>query len=169
MNKVYYIGPLVALGIFVGVYSSHRSEMTAREEAKAAEIAAAKQAKLEKEQEERRAAMAEAIAAAERRKIEKAEKEAREQAEREARQLALDARDKAFREQEKSAKQIERLKKEIEDEKAAIEKIAVELRALESEKTFLTEFVTKAQTNVEALQALIAKLEAPASAAGAAK
>jgi len=162
MNKVYFIAPLAALCVFIGVYSVHRGELEEREAAKAAAVAAANQAKLEKEQTERRAAMAEAIKAAEQRKIEKAAKEAREQADREARQLALDARDKAFREQEKSARQIERLKKEVDAEQAALAKLAAERAAAESEKTFLIDFVSKAQTNVQALQSLIAKLNTPA-------
>jgi chromosome segregation ATPase len=164
MNKVYFIAPLAALLVFIGVYSVHRGELKTREAEKAAATLAMQKAKLETEQAERRAAMAEAIKAAEQRKIEKAAKEAREQAQKEARQLAVDARDKAYREQEKSARQIERLEKEIEVEQAALAKLAAEHRTTESEKAFLQEFVVKAQTNVQALQTLLAKLNAPAPA-----
>lgn len=168
MNKVYFIAPLAALCVFIGVYSVHRGELKEREASKAAAVAAANKAKLEKEQAERQAAMAEAIKAAEQRKIEKAAKEAREQADKEARQLALDARDKAFREQERSARQIERLKKDIDAEQAALAKIAAERSAAESEKTFLLDFVAKAQTNVQALQTLLNKINTPAPAPAAA-
>ena len=78
--------------------------------------------------------------------------------------VAVDARDKAYREQEKLARQIERLKKDIEAEQAAITKIAAERRATDSEQAFLRDFVAKAQANVQALQALLIKLDAPASA-----
>jgi hypothetical protein len=164
MNKVYFIAPLVALLAFIGVYTAHRGELKEREAEKAAASLAAQKAKLDIEQAQRRAAMAEAIKAAEQRKIEKAAKEAREQAEKEARQLALDAREKAYRDQEKSARLIERLKKDLEAEQAALAKIVTEQRAAESEKAFLQEFVVKAQTNVQALQTLIAKLDTSAPA-----
>jgi hypothetical protein len=164
MNKVYFIAPLAALLVFIGVYSVHRGELKEREAQKEAATLAAQKAKLETEQAERKTAMAEAIKAAEQRKIEKAAKEAREQAEKESRQLSVDARDKAYREQEKGARQIERLKKEIETEQAALAKLVAEQRAAESEKAFLQEFVGKAQANVQALQALIVKLNTPAPA-----
>ncbi len=169
MTKVYFIGPLAALLVFIGVYSVHRGELKEREAAKASAAAVAQKAKLETEQAERQAAMADAIKAAEQRKLEKAAKEARDQADKEARQLALDARDKAYREQEKSARQIERLKKDIEAEQAVLAKLAAERSAAESEKTFLQDFVTKAQSNVQALQTLLTKLNTPAPAPAAAK
>ena len=164
MNKVYFIGPIAALCLFIGVYSVHRGDFEEREAAKVAAVAAAKDARLEAERAAQKAAMAEAIQAAERRNVEKAAKEAAEKAEREVRQVAVDARDKAYREQEKLARQIERLKKDIEAEQAAITKIAAERRATDSEQAFLRDFVAKAQANVQALQALLIKLDAPASA-----
>lgn len=164
MSKVYFIGPAAALCVFIGVYSVHRGDLKEREAAKAAAVVAAQKTRLEVEQAERKAAMAEAIKAAELRKIEKAAKEAKEKSDREARQLALDARDKAYREQEKTAKQITRLKHEIEDEQAALAKLAAERKSAESEALFLRDYVAKAQGNVRALETLLAKLNAPAPA-----
>jgi hypothetical protein len=167
MSKAYVIGPAAALCVFIGVYSFHRGELREREAAKAAAAAAEQQARLEAEQEARRVAMAEAIKAAEQRKLEREAKEARENAERAARQLALEARDKAFREQEKTARQIERLKKELEAEQTLLDRLAEERRAAEAEKAFLVEFVAKAQTNVQALRGLLTRLEGPRPAATA--
>jgi hypothetical protein len=164
MNKVYFIGPLLALVVFIGVYSVHQGGLKERDAKKAAAAQAAVQAKLEAEQEARKAAMADAIKAAEQRKAEKAAREAREASEREARQLAVDARDKAFREQERTARQIERVKKEIEAEQAVIAKLSAERALAVSEKQFLHDFVAKAQGNVQALQALLSKLNAPTPA-----
>lgn len=164
MKKVYFLGPLLALLVFTGFYLSHRGGMLEREAAKQAAAEAALQAKNEAEHEARKVAMAEAIAAAEQRKKEKDAREAKEAAEKEARQLAIDARDKAYREQEKLARQIERVKKDIEAEELALAKLAAERKEAEAEKAFLQDFVTKAQTNVQALQALLTKLNAPASA-----
>lgn len=168
MKKIYFIAPLLALIVFICVYSVHQSGFKKREADKAAAAASALQAKLAAEQEARKAAMAEAIAAAELRKAEKAAKEAKDLADKEARQLAIDARDKAYREQEKTAKQLERLKKEIEAEQAAIAKLATQRAEAESEKRFLQDFVTKAQANVQALQTLLTKLNTPAPAPTAA-
>jgi chromosome segregation ATPase len=166
MNKFYYLGPFVALLVFIGIYSVHRGGMQEREAQKAAAAEAALKARLEAEQEGRRAAMAEAVKAAEQRKAERAAREAREAAQREERQVALDAREKAFREQERLARQIERVKKDLEAEEAALVKLAAERQAAESERAFLAEFVTKAQGNVRALEGLLTQLQAqPASAA----
>ena len=169
MNKVYFLAPLLALLVFSGIYASHRSGFKEREAARIAKVEADLKARNEKEQAERKAAMAGAIKAAEQRKAEKLAREAKEKAEKEARQLAIDARDKAYREQEKSGRQIERVKKEIEAEQAALAELAAARKEAEAEKAFLEDFVTKAQTNVQALQALLTKLNTPAPAVPAAR
>ena len=162
MNKTYFIAPLLALAVFSGVYISHRSGLKEREAAKVAAAEAALQAKNEADLAARKVAMADAIAAAELRKKEKEAKAAKDAADKEARQVAIDARDKAFRDQEKAAKQIDRLKKDIEAEQATIAKLAAARKEAEAEKAFLVDFVAKAQTNVQALQALLTKLNTPA-------
>lgn len=169
MKKVYFLAPLLALLAFVGVYLSHRGDLKEREAAKAAAAETALKAKTEKELEARKAAMADAIAQAELRKKEKDARAAKEKAEREERAVAIDARDKAYREQEKIARQIEKLKKEIEAEQAEIAKLAADRGRAEAEKAFLVDFVAKAQANVQALQALLTKLNTPAAPAPAAK
>jgi ABC-type Na+ efflux pump permease subunit len=160
MNKFYLFGPLVALIIFIGVYTVHRGGMKEREAQKITAAEAALKTRLETEQESRRVAMADAIKAAEQRRADRAAREAREAAQREERQAAIDARDRAFRDQDRLAKQIERLKRDIETEEAALAKIAAESQAAEAEKAFLAEFVTKAQANVQALQILLTRLNA---------
>lgn len=169
MKKIYFIAPLFALIVFICVYSIHQSGFKKRESEKAEKAAAALQAKNTAEQEARKAAMADAIAAAEKRKVEKAAKDARDLAEKEARQIAIDARDKAYRDQEKTAKQLERLAKDIETEQAAIAKLTAQRALAESEKRFLQDFVTKAQANVQSLQALLTKLNTPPPAPAVAK
>ena len=169
MNKTYFIAPLLALIVFSGFFLSHRSGLKEREAAKAAQVEAALKAKNEADLAARKAAMADAIAANELRKKEKEAKAAKDAADKEARQLAIDARDKAFRDQEKSARQIERLQKEIEAEQAALAKLAAARKEAEAEKAFLVDFVAKAQANVQALQALLTRLNTPAPATAAAK
>lgn len=169
MNKAYLIAPVALLIVFIGFYASHRSGYEQREVEKAAAAAAELKAKNEAEFETRKASMAAAIAAGEQRKKEREEKAAREAVEKEARQLAIDARDRAYREQDRSAKQIERIKKDIEVEEAALAKLAAAHKEAAAEKAFLTDFVAKAQTNMQALQTLIAKLNTPPAPAPAAK
>jgi flagellar biosynthesis GTPase FlhF len=164
MNKTYFIAPFVALLIFSGFYVTHKSGLEGREKAKAVAAEAALKAKNDAELEARKVAMADAIKAAEERKKEKEAKALKEAADKEARQAAIDARDKAFRDQEKSAKQIERLKKDLEVEQAALAKLAAERKEAEAEKAFLVDFVAKAQANVQALQAMLTKLNAPPAA-----
>lgn len=165
MKKSYLYVPLVLLLAFVGIYVSHRSGHREREVAKAQAAAAELAAKNEAELAARKTAMADAIAAAEQRKVEREAKAAREAAEKEERQLAIDARDRAFRDQERATKQIERLKKELETERAALAKLETAHTAAAAEKAFLAEFVTKSRANVQALQSLINRLNQPAPAA----
>jgi predicted phage gp36 major capsid-like protein len=111
--------------------------------------------------------MADAIRAQELRKAERDAKTARELAEKQARQLAIDARDKAFHEQEKLNRQIERLKLDLAKEKAELAKLAETRKAAEAEKTFLQDYVRKAQANTQALQTLLTKLNTPPPAPAA--
>ena len=173
MNKIYFFCPLLALLLFSGFYLSHRRGTDARELAKSQAAEAALLAKNAAELNARKAAMTEAIATAAQRKIEKEAKAARETAQKAARQDALEAREKAFRDKEKSAIKIERIQKEIAAEQTAIEQLATARKAAEGELAFLQKFVTKAQANLQALQAVLAKsaasVPAPASAAATPK
>ena len=165
MNKAYLLAPLLLLLVFTGFYAAHRSDFKQREVARSAKNEAALKAKNEADLAARKAAMADAIQAIEQRKKEKDAGDALDKAQREIRQLALDARDKAYREQEKSAKQIERLKADIETAQAALAKLAAARKEDDAEAAFLNEFIVKSQANVQALQTLLAKLNAPAAPA----
>lgn len=167
MKKVYFIAPLAALALFMAVYFQHRSGQIARDKAKAEQVLAAREAKLKAEQDARKAAMADAIRAQELRKAEREAKAAREAAEKAARTLAIDARDKAFHEQEKLGRQIERIKLDLAKEKAELAKLAETRKAAEAEKTFLQDYVRKAQANTQSLQTLLTKLNTPPPAPAA--
>jgi hypothetical protein len=163
MNKVYFFAPLLALLAFTAVYVSHRGGARDRDAAKLAAHEAATRAKIEAEQVARRAAMSEAIAAAERRKEERAAKEARDLAQREARQAAVDAREKAFRDHERISRQIDRIRKEIGDQEAELAKLAEARAAAVAEKRFLEQFSERAEANLAALQSLFNPGGSPAS------
>jgi len=169
MKKVYFIAPLIALALFLAVYLQHRSGQLARDKAKQEQVVANREAKLKAEQDARRAAMADAVRAQEIRKADREAKAARELVEKEARQVAVDARDKVFREQEKLSRQIERVKVDIEKEKVELDKLNATRKSTEAEKAFLQDFVIKAQANVQLLQSLVTKLNTPPPAPAPAK
>lgn len=164
MKKISFIAPVLALIVFICFYSMHQKGQKERDVARIARVAADLKAKNEAEQLARKTAMAEAIKTAELRKQEREAKEARDKADKEARQVAIDARDKAFRDQDKFTKQLERVKKDIDAEEAAITKLAAARKVSEAERQFLLDLNAKAQLNVKSLQNVLTTLAAPAPA-----
>lgn len=171
MKKISFIAPVLALIVFICFYAMHQKGQQERDTARIARIEADLKAKNEAEQLARKTAMADAIKAAELRKQEREAKEARDKADKEARQVAIDARDKAFRDQDKFTKQLDRAKKDIEAEEAALAKLAAARKVAETERQFLLDLNAKAQTNVKTLQNVLTVLAAsvPAPAPAAAK
>lgn len=169
MKKLYILGPAIALAIFVVFYINfarqYEADQLAAAEAKKQAIAEA----AKKEAEDRKRAIEEALTLQEQRKKEKAAKEAKDLAEKEARQAAIDARDKAFRDQEKLAKQVDRLKKEIEGVKGEIQEIEKEKELAVSEEAFLKEYVTAAEANQKSLEQVLQKIQAADKARAAAE
>lgn len=174
---VYFLVPLIGLIAFGALYWNFSSEYDAREAAKKAAIRQARDEKLAQEAKDREIAIKDALASQERRKIEKAAKEAKEKADAEARQLAIEARDRANREQMKLAQQIERLEKDIKAEKDAIAKIDADRKLAVDEQNFLKDYVKQAEANTKSLTEVLDKItaadkaraEAEAAAAKAAK
>ena len=125
-SYIYFLVPLIGLIAFGALYwnfsQGYEAELAERERI----VRVQKEEKLKAEAKNREKAIKDAIAAQERRKEEKAVKEAKEKADQEARQLALEARDKANRDQLKLAQQIERLEKDIKVEQEAIAKLEAE-------------------------------------------
>lgn len=176
MKKVYFIVPLTLLVVFAALYWNFDSKYAAVEAQKAQEIRQAKEDKLRKEAAEREQAIKEAVAASDRRKAEKAVRDAKEKADKEARELALQARDKAFSDRKKLSDQADRLKNDIETEKRAIAKIQEETKDAVTEQTFLRTYVAKAEAQVKELRGVLDKIadadkqaEAAARAAARAK
>ena len=159
MKKIYFIGPLTALAFFAVVFWNFKSGHREREKARVTELAAAKEAKLRSEVEARQKAIADALVAQEARKKEREAKDAREQAEKNARLLALDAREKAHREQEKLSRQLDRLTKELVAEKATLAKLQTTKTEALAEQIFLREFVSKAEGSAKKFEAVLARIE----------
>ncbi|MET0263319.1 MAG: hypothetical protein ABW223_10505 [Rariglobus sp.] len=164
MNKAYFIAPLLALALFIGVYTWSQSGLKEREQVRRETAKAEQAAKIAADQEARRVAIDEALRVQEQRKKERAEREAREAAEREVRQAALDARDQAFREQERLGRQIERLKRETATEQEAVNKLQIDKDAVVAEQAFLQSLVPKARANAAALTSVLEKIAAAEAA-----
>ena len=173
MNKIYFAAPVLAMLIFTGVFVTYQTGATERQAIAEKKEKQEKADKLKAEADAKAKAFADAMAAQELRKPERAEKDARELAEKEERQAALDLRDKTFREQDKLAKQMDRLKKEIEAEKAAAAKIPEGIAFIEAAQPVLHGYVAKARDNIKTHETLITQIAAAetsrAAAAAAAK
>lgn len=166
---IYFLFPLVGLIAFGALYwnfsQGYEAELAERERI----IRVEKEEKLKAEAKNREKAIKDAIAAQERRKQEKAEKEAKDKADQEARQLALEARDKANRDQLKLAQQIERLEKDIKVEKEAIAKLEEERKRAADEEQFLKTYVKQAEANTKSLTEVLDKIIAADAARAAAE
>jgi hypothetical protein len=168
MKKIYFLGPLTALMLFGAVFLNFKNGHREREQARVAEIVAAKEAKLKAEQEVRRVAIEDALRAQDARKKEREAKDAREKEAKEARQLALDTREKAHREQEKLIRQLDRLAKELAAEKAALVKLESMKAEAFAEQAFLREFVSKADASVKKFETVLVQIDAAERARAAA-
>ena len=160
MNKAYWIVPLLSLLVFAAVYSNFKSDYDARVKSRQEHMQAEKQARLQAETEARRKAVDAAVRAQAERQRERDAKEAEERARQEARQAALDARDQAFHEQGELTKQIENLKRDIASEQDAVAQINRDRQSALEEQAFLKAYIVKAQDNVKALEAVLAKITA---------
>lgn len=158
MKKAYVIFPALAMLIFFGFWWNFTSKYDAAQAEKAKLARAAKEQKLMKEAEERKIAIQQAVAAAEARKKEREAKSAMLQAERDARQHAVEAKDKAYRDKEKLARQAERLEKDISTEKDLIAKLDEKKRILVSDEAFLRQYVTLAESNQQGLQDVLQQI-----------
>jgi len=168
-SYVYFLIPFLALIAFGGVYWNFSAGYEKVVAAKVAKAKAEKEEKLRIEAKNREIAIKDALAAQERRKVEKAAKEAKDKADQEARQLAIDARDKAFRDKQKLAQQVERLQKDIKVEQEAIAKLEEERKRAADEEAFLKTYVKQATTNSKSLYDVLDKIAAADAARAAAE
>jgi len=168
MKKAYIIVPVLALIVFVAFYWQFNSTYQAKQAAKERQVREQREEKLRKEAADRERAIKDAVAASEQRKREREEREARDKANREARDLARQARNKAESDVMKLNKQVDRLKADVEDEKQAIAKIEEDKKQAASEEAFLRKYVTQAQANVKNLTGVLDKISAADAAAEAA-
>lgn len=100
--------------------------------------------------------------------MEKAAKEAKDKADRDARQAAIEARDKAAREQSRLENQKNRLEKDVKAEKEVIAKLEEDKKQAVDEYNFLKDYVKQAQANTKRLTDVVEKIGAADTAKAAA-
>jgi len=160
MNKAYFLVPLIAVLVFSGFYWSYKTayEKKLEEQRQAEKAQHIEQLKIEAKN--RAIAIEQAVKADAKRKEERAIKEAKDKAEKEARQAAVDARGKALREQGRLELQARRLSDQVTTLKEEITKIEEQKKSIQAELDFLNVYVKQAETNVVGLTAVLDKIEA---------
>ena len=164
MNKVYLTIPLIGVLIFGVFYHSFAKG----HEAHLMEIkAAAEKAKADKVRQgiaDREKAIAAAVEASKLRAEERARKEKIEEDKKNERLLAEEKRMRADSDRKKRTDEVRRLKKDLEDVQEEIKKIEQEKKTLADEQSFLTDYVKKAETNVNYYKDLMEKIAAAEAA-----
>lgn len=174
---VYFLVPLIGLIIFGAVYWNFSAGYEAKEAMKVNRAKKERQDKLLAEAKNREIAIADALKGQELRRKQKEQKDAKERADRDARELAIEAQRKAHDDETKFKKQVDRLKAEIKAENEAIAKLQEEKKKYESEEAFLRSYVKLAEANVKELMKVLDRIadadkkwaEAAKAAADAAK
>jgi hypothetical protein len=168
-SKIYFIVPIVALGVFFAYYVKFSSEYEAQQAAVVAAEKAAKAEKIRIENIGKEKAVEDAIAEQKVRTAAKLAREAKEQKMRDDREYAKLASEKADSEQQKLARQVDKLTSDVKTTKAEIEKVQAETKKSVDEEAFLKTFVTSAQENQAHLSTVLQKIaDADAAAARAA-
>jgi len=168
-SNIYFIVPIVALGVFFAYYVKFSSEYEAKQAAVVAADKAAKAEKIRIENIGKEKAVEDAIAEQKVRTAAKLAREAKEQKQRDDREYAKLNAEKADQEQQKLARQVDKLTGDEKNVKAEIEKIQAETKKSVEEEAFLRTFVTTAQDNQAHLSQVLQKIaDADAAATKAA-
>ena len=158
---VYFIAPIVLLVVFFfGFYWNAHKGFEAKEQAAIKAARDAKQAKIEKEQQDRLKAVQIALEQQEKRRAEKKAREEKEALEKEEREKARQARDKAGRDADKLEQTVKRLQKEIEGEKKELAEVQAERKLTAEEHQFLKQYVAKAEQNQKSFTGILERIAA---------
>jgi len=165
MNKSYFLVPLIAVLLFSGYYWSFK---TAYDKKAADQVLVEKEKHVEQlkiEAKNRAIAIDQAVKADAKRKEERAIKDAKDKADKEARQAAVDARGRALQKQGRLELSARRLADQVVTLKEEIAKIEEQKKSATTEQDFLNVYVKQAEANVVSLTAVLDKIEAANKAA----
>lgn len=159
MNKVYLIAPLLALGIFSGVYVKHARAYQARLDETEQLALLAKKEKAAQQAAAQEAARREAVAAIAQRKAAHAEKEHLEEAQKQARREAEQRRLAAAEQEKRLRLRLDRLKADVTTTSESLRRSENEIAELEREQVFLADYVRQADANRNSFYHLLERLE----------
>lgn len=168
-SVLYFLAPLVGLILFGAVYWNFSANFEAKEAAKATKVRQEREAKLLAQAKSNEQAIKEANAGVALRKAQRDAKEAKDKADHDARQAAVDARDKAYADRKKFADQVTRLENDLKSEKEAIARLDDEKKRQTEEQAFLRVYVKQAEDNVKSLKTVLDKIAAADAARAAAE
>jgi hypothetical protein len=168
-SKIYFIVPILALGIFFAYYVKFSSEYDAKQAAVVAADKAVRAEKLRLEAEAREKAINDANEQQKVRKQARKDRDAMELKQRDDKENAQLNASKADQEQQKLARQVDKLTKDVKTVKDEIAKIQDESKQSVEEEAFVREYVTKAEENQAKLAVVMQKIiDADVAAARAA-
>jgi len=159
-TKFYFLVPIILVIVFSFYYWSFASQYDAKQ---AQIVAAQKQARLDKLNEEarqREAAIHDAVEAQKVRKADRLAREAKERQQKDDRENARLEEEKADQEAQKLERQTEKLEKDVAAAKEDIEKIKVDAKRDTDEVTFLKQYTDAAKANQAKLAEVVAKIMA---------
>jgi colicin import membrane protein len=159
-SKIYFIAPIIVLGVFFAYYWNFRSDYDAKQ---AIVLQAEKQRKIDKATAEalmRQRAMQDAIDSQKQRKAERLAREEMERKQKEDKENARLEAEKADQEAQKLQRQAERLEKDVATAKEEITKIEAEKKYSEEELVFLKAYTAEAVANQAKLADVLTKIRA---------
>jgi hypothetical protein len=164
-TKIYFIIPIIVLGIFYAYYWNFRSTYEAHQ----AEIAQVeKDKRLERQRLEavaREASIHDAIEAQKTRKAERIAREEKDRQQKDAKENAKLEAEKADQEAQKLERQAEKLKKDVETAKEEIVQIQANAKRSNEELVFLKQYTEEAIANQAKLTDVMSKIVAADAAA----
>lgn len=159
MNKIYLFVPLIALGIFSGVYVKHARAHQARLDEKERLALLAKKEKAAQQAVTQETARREAVAAIARRQVDRAEKERLDEAQKQARREAEQRRLAAAEQEKRLRLRLDRLKADVTTTSESLRRSENEVAELEREHVFLADYLRQAEANRNSFHHLLERLE----------
>lgn len=159
MHKVYLFAPLLALGIFSGVYVKHARAYQARLDEAEQHALLAKKKKAAEQAATQETARREAVAAVAQRQADRAEKERLDEAQKQARRDAEQRRFASAEQEKRLRLRLERLKADVTTTSESLRRSENEIAELEREQVFLADYVHEAEANRNSFYHLLERLE----------
>jgi hypothetical protein len=164
-TKIYFIVPIIVLGVFYAYYWNFKSTYEAHQ-AEVAQQEKDKRIERQKvEAEAREASIHDAVEAQKQRKAERIAREEKDRQQKDAKENAKLEAEKADQEAQKLDHQADKLKKDVEVAKEEVAKIQADAKRSEEELVFLKQYTEQAIGNQAKLTDVMSKIVAADAAA----